>query len=160
MHVTAALDTAPEFGAALRDLWQSLSVADRRRPLLLVAHGPEHDDDAALWMSALGRFAADIAKEGGVPAAVGLLRDDAEPSVRAGSVRAMRESVTAMIEQGADSVTVLPVLIASSGISRVTIPKDLAELPVSYHRVALATSPFVSRWIERVAREALAAPAQ
>ena len=110
-------------------------------------------------MSALGRFAADIAKEGGVPAAVGLLRDDAGPAVRAGAVRAMRESVSGMIEHGADSVTVLPVLISNSGIARVTIPKDLAELPVSYHPVALATSPHMSRWIERVAREALAAPA-
>jgi hypothetical protein len=111
MQVTAALDTAPEFGAALLDFWRSLSPTDRRRPLLLVAHGPQSDADATAWTSSLGRFAAKIAQEGSVTAAVGLLRDDAAPAVRAGAVRTMRESISRMIDQGADSVTVLPVMV-------------------------------------------------
>ena len=64
MRVTAALDASPELGAALLDRWQGLSEFDRRRPLVLVAHGPSSDDEAALWISDLSAVAAGIRVQG------------------------------------------------------------------------------------------------
>lgn len=87
MRLTPALDTAPELRQALLEHWRGLVAADRNRPVLLVAHGPQSDREAAIWVSALSRGAKAIAEEGGVNASVGLLRDDAPPEVRAAAVR-------------------------------------------------------------------------
>ena len=36
-----------------RERWHALSIADRQRPLVLVAHGPESDTEARLWIENL-----------------------------------------------------------------------------------------------------------
>jgi sirohydrochlorin ferrochelatase len=82
---------------------------------------------------------------------VGLLRDDAPAPVRAAAVSAMRDTIQAMAARSRDSVVVIPVLISSGGINRVTIPRDLKDLPIRYHPVALAGHDEIARWIERVA---------
>ena len=149
VRVTAALDGAPEVGLVLRDRWRDLSTVDRGRPLLLVAHGPSTDAEAALWVSDLERAAKEIG--GDLQVQIGLLRDDAAPPVRAAAIASLHETVTRMAGTGRDSVAVLPVLISSGRIDGATIPKDLSGLPVSYTAVSLAPHPALARWIERVA---------
>ncbi len=46
MRVAPALDGAPELGSALAERWSELGAGDRRRPVLLVAHGPNDSTDA------------------------------------------------------------------------------------------------------------------
>ena len=149
VRVTAALDGAPELGMVLRDRWHNLSSVDRGRPLLLVAHGPSTDAEAALWIRDLERAAEEFGGDPGVR--IGLLRDDASPPVRAAAIALIHETVTRMADTGRDSVAVLPVLISSGRIDGSTIPKDLFGLPVSYTAVSLAPHPALARWIERVA---------
>ena len=50
--VSPALDVAPELAVALATRWSALDSMDRSRAVVLVAHGPETDDEAGRWVSA------------------------------------------------------------------------------------------------------------
>lgn len=149
VRVTPALDGAAELGRVLRDRWSTLTMTDRSRPLLLVAHGPSTDEEAELWVRDLARAAREIGAD--VPVEIGLLRDDAAPPVRVAAIERIHAQVRAMAPAPGDSVAVLSVLVSSGRINAVTIPKDLAGLPVSYTSAALAPHAELARWIERMA---------
>ena len=151
MRVTAALDDAPELGAVLLDRWRALDSVDRRRALMLVAHGPTTDAEAGRWVAHIQNAASGIAREGRIAVEIGLLRDDAPPPVRAAAIAKIHAQARALITGPADSVTVMPVLISTGRIDRVTIPKDLTGLPVRYTPMVLAPHAALARWIERVA---------
>ncbi|NOT08300.1 MAG: hypothetical protein HOP28_08840 [Gemmatimonadales bacterium] len=155
--VTAALDDAAELGEALLERWRALDERDRRRPLVLVAHGPSTDREAALWVRNIGAAAEPLSMASGHPVAVGLLRDDAPPPVRAAAIDSLRQTIERLARQSGDSVSAMPVLISRGGITQVTIPKDLAGLPVRYAPASLTPLPAIARWIERVALAKLAA---
>jgi len=155
MRVAPALDGAPELGSALAERWSELGAGDRRRPVLLVAHGPNDSADAERWIRDLTIASAALRRaglEGDVR--IGLLRDDAPPEVRAAAVAELRAQANALA--GNDSVVVLPVLISSGEINLQKIPRDLADLAVRYHPAPLAPSAHLARWIERSAAEELA----
>lgn len=151
MRVTPALDDAPELRQALAAAWASLDEVSRARPLLLVAHGPNDDDDAARWIENVDRALASVAAAPVVR--VGLMRDDAPAAVRAGAVAGMRQTIVDLAAGGKDSVTVLPLLISTGRMTAVTIPADLEGLPIRYLPRALAPSPFLAQWIARMGRE-------
>jgi len=152
MRVTAALDSASELGEALTARWWELPARDRTRALVLVAHGPNDDADAARWV-------ANITAASGVLAGllpdraihVGLLRDDAPPEVRARAVAGIRDTITSLYGQRHDSVLVMTVLISSGSINSTVVPCDLAGMPMRYVGAALAPNAALARWIERVA---------
>jgi len=156
VRVTSALDGAPELGWVLRDRWNTLSPADRSRSLLLVAHGPSTDTEAALWVRDLERAAGELG--GALRVRIGLLRDDAPAPVRAAAITLIHETVRGMAPSAGDTVAVLPVLISSGRIDGTTIPKDLVGLPVSYTAVSLAPHPALARWIERMALAKVESP--
>jgi sirohydrochlorin ferrochelatase len=151
MGVTRALDDAPELGAVLLGRWRGLEAVDRRRPLMLVAHGPTTDAEARRWVAHLEETTSAIASEGRIPVEIGLLRDDAPPPLCAAAIAKIHAQVRALATGPADSVTVMPVLISTGRIDRVTIPKDLAGLPVRYAPMVLAPHAALAQWIERVA---------
>ena len=156
MRVTTAIDAAPELGAILLDVWASLSATDRTRPLLLLAHGPQTDEDAARWTRNI-LTTGQILSAGGLQGElrVGLIRDDAGPVGRAAAIAIVRDTVAALAARARDSVVVIPVLISTGNIDRVTMPGDLAGLPVAMRPAPLAPSPRLARWIERVAEDAV-----
>ncbi|MEO8452948.1 MAG: hypothetical protein ABI647_24375, partial [Gemmatimonadota bacterium] len=119
--------------------------------LVFVAHGPSIDADAEAWIANLERAATRLTTRATVPHAIGLLRDDASPPVRAHAVQSIRDTILALFRPGDDSVVVIPILISQSDIVSVTIPTDLAGLPIRYVPRALAPSTHLARWIERVA---------
>lgn len=152
VRVTDALDAAPELGEVLLERWQSRDADDRLRPVVLVAHGPTTDADAAQWERALLQANAPLRTAlAGMPLRVGLLRDDAPPAERSRAVKAIRDTITALAARHGDSVLVMTVLISSGGINRVKVPADLAGTPMRYAGVVLAPHPMLARWIERVA---------
>lgn len=155
--VTPALDSAPELRAAMVDRWRALPPDHRRAPVILVAHGPNDDGEAAAWAAHLEGVAAAIRGAGAPAAQVHLLRDDAPPLVRAGAVAAMRDSVLGLARTHGDSVVALPLLISTGAITRSKIPRDLAGLPVRYDPVVLAPHPALARWVGRVANAAMRA---
>ena len=156
-RVTPALDSATELGEALVTRWRELAIADRARPLVLVAHGPTDSLDAARWVANLQAASVPLSWAGlREPAGVGLLWDDAKPEARTAAVAALRDTVNARATLARDSVVVLPVLISSGSIDREKLPRDLEGLPVRYLRASLAPLPPLARWIERMAGQALA----
>jgi sirohydrochlorin ferrochelatase len=156
VRVTAALDDAPELGEALAARWQELDARDRRRPVVLVAHGPNDPEEAARWIENLQRVAAALGPRGmRQPVRVALLRDDAPAAARAAAVSEIRDTALTLAARSGDSVVVLPVLISSGTIDRRKLPRDLAELPIRYSPSPLAPLSPIARWVERIAREAL-----
>ncbi len=160
MRVTPALDAAPELADVLALRWHELASSDRRRPLLLVAHGPNDSTDAHRWVSDIEAVSRGLREATGAELHVALLRDDAPPAVRAAAVAAMRDTVRAMAARARDSVVALPVMISSGAITHRKIPKDLAGLPLRYHPLPLAPAAPLAHWIERSARSASQAAAQ
>lgn len=154
VRVTPALDAAPELGLALAERWRELTDADRRRPVVLVAHGPESADEARLWvlnLTAAGSVLAAAGHTGEVR--VGLLKDDAPAAVRAAAVAELRDTVSALARMSQDSVVVLPVLMSAGPLVSTKVPGDLAALPIRYHPVPLAPATTLARWIERMGEE-------
>jgi sirohydrochlorin ferrochelatase len=156
MRVTGALDAAPELGAILLDAWRLLPPVDQRRPVLLLAHGPQTDSDAARWDANLGA-AGRVLAAGGMTGEfrIALVRDDAAPELRAKMIGVIRDTVSALAARARDSVVVIPVLVSTGSLDRVKMPGDLAGLPVAMRPAPLAPSPRLARWIERVAAAAL-----
>jgi sirohydrochlorin ferrochelatase len=154
MRVTAALDDAPELAATLAARWAELGEADRRRPLLLVAHGPNDSTDAVTWIAHITAVSQGLRSRTRADLHVALLRDDAPADVRNAAVAAMRDSVLAMSRRAADSVVAMPVMISAGTITQVKIPADLDGLPIRYRAEPLAPHPELARWIERKAGEA------
>jgi hypothetical protein len=72
-------------------------------------------------------------------------------------VLALRDTITALTVDGADSVVVMPVQISTSPLSTVRVPADLVGLPVRYTRLPLAQLTQLARWIERMGAEPIRA---
>lgn len=157
VRVTPALDAAPELGEALASGWAALGERDRRRPVILIAHGPTAEAEGRRWVANLTEAVIPALRRAGhtAPARVGLLRDDAPPPERARAVAEIRDTILALSRRTGDSVVALTALISSGAIDRIKIPRDLASLPVRYHPTALTPRPEIARWIERIAREHL-----
>lgn len=157
MKVTGGIDAAPELGAILLDAWRALPASDRSRPVLLLAHGPQTEVDAAHWSRNLGTV-GQVLSAGGLSAdlRVALVRDDAAPEVRAAAIRAARDTVSAMALRVRDSVVVIPVLVSTGSLDRLKLPGDLAGVPAAMRPAPLAPSPRLARWIERVAADKVA----
>ena len=153
--VTTALDDAPELGEALIGRWNELSASDRKSPLMLIAHGPNNEEDVAHWETNILKTAKSLREAVAPrPVRVALLRDDAPAAVRAASIAAMRDSIVSLGHVAHDSVTVLPVLISRGSVNTVKIPADIAGLPVRYEPVGLAPHAALAKWITRIAEEA------
>ncbi len=156
VSVTTALDDAPELGEALAARWNILPASDKRRPLMLIAHGPQDSTDAVLWERNISAVVSELARQiAPHPVSVGLLRDDADPEVRAASVASFRAEIERVSGVTRDSVLVLPVLISTGSINHAKIPADIAGLPVRYSPVGLTPSSSLARWVERIAESAL-----
>jgi len=149
MRVAAALDDAPELGLILAERIEQLARGHDPRSVMLVAHGPTSDEDAQRWRTNLARAVGPLASSLNLRFGIGLLRDDAPPAVRAAAVQETRSQVERMHRETGDSVMVVPVLVSSGRIGMVTIPADLAGLPIRYAPAALAPSVELARWIER-----------
>jgi sirohydrochlorin cobaltochelatase len=156
MKVTGGIDAAPELGAILLDAWRALSAKDRARPVLLLAHGPQTEDDAAHWSRDLGTV-GQVLSAGGLTGEmrIALVRDDAAAEVRAAAIAAARDTIAAMARRTQDSVVVIPVLISTGSLDRLKLPGELAGVPAAMRPAPLAPSPRLARWIERVAADAL-----
>jgi sirohydrochlorin ferrochelatase len=152
VRVTAAVDDAPELGEIMLDRWRAAASGRVGGDLVIVAHGPGSDLDAARWVGSLEVALRPVhdALQGG-RLWIGLLRDDAAPPVRARAVTAIRDTINALTHGGADSVMVMTVLVSSGLIDRVRVPADLAGTPMRYAPTVLAPHPALARWIARMA---------
>lgn len=157
--VTAAIDDSPEAARIIAERVRALATDAPRQSVLLFGHGPNGAGDYALWMRDLRIIADSVRRSTGVhDVQVELVRDDAQPEVRAEAVRRARDLVRLQHEGTNKPVIVIPVLIATGTLSRSILARDLAGLPIAYAGDAILPDPTLARWVERRVREAVPLP--
>src|SRR5262245_12107046 len=128
--VTQAMDDDPIVAAILADRARALSRRAADETLVLVAHGPNEDAEAAQWTSVMTRLADEIRKD--VPfkhVDIRLLRDDAPKPVKDRALAELRESVATRAKSG--RVVVVPLLLAAGAVGD-QIPATLAGLDFAW----------------------------
>lgn len=149
--MTPALDCHPLIGEVLLERARGLSRDPGSETVVLVGHGPVDEAAVRHWEEAMGVLAEGLRKEGGFRAVkAGLLRDDAQASVRAAAVRRLRR----MVEEAGRSegrVLVVPYLIAQGGIEE-KIVAALEGLRYEWDSRTIMPHANVGRWLAEVSR--------
>jgi len=150
MGVTPAMDDDPMIGDILTDRARALSHEPARETLVLVAHGPNGDDEAAIWLSMMRRLARHV--RAAVPfraIETHLLRDDAPRPVKDRALSELREAVARHVASG--SAVVLPVLLSPGQVAN-EIPRVLQGLSVRWDGRTLLPDERIARWMLSRAR--------
>ena len=150
--IATPLNDDPAVAEVLLDRAREVSRQPQEETVVLVAHGPNGEEDNTGWLAAMQQVADRIREAGGFRAVVPVtMRDDASDPVLEAATAAMRERVR---EAGHDTrVLVVPLLIASGGIDH-KIPERLEGLEYVFQPKALLPHPMISRWIARRVEEA------
>lgn len=150
LALASALDDAPEAIAVLCDRAGALADHASRQAVMLVGHGPSHDDDMPAWEQ-LGVTLAQGVKERGRFFAVrtGVVRDDAPPPVRTAAVRAVRERIARYAVDTGEPVIVIPWLVGAGRLARSQLLRDLAELDIRYEGKPMLPHPALGEWLAR-----------
>ena len=158
IHVTPAMDDAPQVARVLADRAKALAPDPRTRALFIVGHGPNSAEDYAAWMKNL-RSVADSVKAltGFRDVRVDLVRDDAPVEVRAEAVRRVRELIELQHLVTGQPVIVIPVLVSKGAVSRDKVPADIAGLPAVYSGEPLLPHAAMARWVESRVEAVIAA---
>lgn len=148
--VAPALDDAAEVIEVLSDRATHLAEEPRRQAVVLVGHGPSGDHDLPSWES-LGAVLADGVRERGRFGAVqaGVVRDDAEPGVRANAVGQLRARIARLATDSGYPVLVVPWLIGAGHLTRSALPTDLAGLEIRYDGRPMLPHPALDQWLAR-----------
>ncbi|HEX5632728.1 MAG TPA: hypothetical protein VFX50_05845, partial [Gemmatimonadales bacterium] len=155
LRLTRAMDDAAEVADVLAARAAALAEEPAKQALFLVGHGPNSAEDHAAWMANLRPVAERVRERTGFRhVLVGLVRDDAPAAVREEAVRQVRESIALQAQLTGRKVVVVPILVAPGRVSRETLPKDLAGLPITYSGDVLLPHPGMARWVEARVREA------
>lgn len=142
-----ALDDDAVVADILLERARALSRTPSEETVILVAHGPVADEDAARWLEVMGRVGEHVKRRGEFAAVLSaLLRDDAPAAIKEEANRQLREAVRSASQR--NRVLVVPLLIASGGIEH-KIPKLLSGLSYAYEGEALLPHPELSQWIAR-----------
>ena len=149
IHVTPAMDDAPQIARVLADRAKALAPDPRTRALFIVGHGPNSAEDYAAWMKNL-RSVADSVKAltGFRDVRVDLVRDDAPAEVRAEAVKRVRELIELQHLVTGQPVIVIPVLVSKGAVSRDKVPADIAGMPAVYSGEPLLPHAAIARWVE------------
>lgn len=148
--VAPALDSAPEAVEVLSDRAAQLAEEPRRQAVMLVGHGPSREHDLPTW-ERIGATLAEGVRERGRFGAVqaGVVRDDAEPAVRAGAVGRLRDRIARLAADSGRSVVVVPWLIGAGHLTRAALPADLAGLEICYDGRPMLPHPALDAWLAR-----------
>jgi len=156
IRLTSPLDGDPAVAQVLLDRAREVSVAPGHEVVVVIAHGPNTEEDNARWLDAMGRLTQTIKAEGGFKDVLSVtMRDDAEPAVLAKAVADMRQTIEAQAKE--NTVIVLPLLIANGGIEG-KIPERLSGLTFIYQPKALLPHPKLSEWIASRVQDAVKNP--
>ena len=139
------LDDDPVVAEVLVERAKELSQNPRQETVILVAHGPNADDDNQKWLDAMQHLAARVQLMGGFRAVIPVtMRDDAPKSVRETAIRHLRELVRQHSQEG--RALVVPLLLANGGIEA-KISQCLRGLRYAYRGDALLPHPKLAQWV-------------
>ncbi len=148
------LDDDPVVAEVLLDRLNVLSINPLREHVVVVAHGPNSDEDNIKWLEAMTHVTQQLQVKGRFQVVVPVtMRDDAPTSVQQASTRQLREIVHRESEQG--RVLVVPLLLANGGIES-KIPRRLKGLTYVYQGTALLPHPKLAQWLAQRVEQALA----
>lgn len=143
--VTPAMDDDRIIADILADRARALSGEPQDETFVLVGHGPNEDDEAALWTAAMGRLASYV--RASVPfrsVETRLLRDDAPKLVKDRALAELRETVAAHAASG--RVVVVPLLLSPGSVAE-EIPTTLAGLDFAWNGHTLLPDDRIAEWI-------------
>ena len=153
MSVTPGMDDDPLIASILADRARMLSRDPRAETLVLVAHGPNDDDEAAKWISAMTRLSEHV--RSALPfrnVDTRLLRDDAPKPVKDRALAELREAVTAHAKTG--RVVIVPLLLSPGSVAD-EIPSTLTGLEFAWDGRTLLPDDRIAQWVIARARGAL-----
>jgi sirohydrochlorin ferrochelatase len=116
LQLSPALDHHAVLAQILADRATAISRAPAREVLILVAHGPNDDQENILWLADLSALAKQIASQ--KPFArieVATLRDDADPPIRDKATEQLRSFVALAGEKNLRAL-IVPVFLSYGGI--------------------------------------------
>ncbi len=148
--VTPAMDDDPRVATILADHARALSRDPRAETLVLVAHGPNDDDEAAQWLAAMARLAGHVRTA--LPFRridARLLRDDAPKPVKERALAELRDAVTEHAKSG--RVVVVPLLLSPGAVAD-EIPSTLTGLDFAWDGRTLLPDDRIAQWILARAR--------
>lgn len=145
--MAAPLDDDPAVAQVLVERARAMSRTPEQEAVVLIAHGPNAEDDNAAWLHTMERLARQVQAQGHFRAVLPVtMRDDASKPVREEATHQMRALVQAQSQHG--RTLVVPLLLANGGIEA-KIPKRLHGLAYLYQRQTLLPHPALSQWIAR-----------
>ena len=118
VRMSPALNAHPIVAEILASRARSISQDPTREAVIVVAHGPNEDDDNRRWLADMGRI-AEVIRSTEQFAAIDYLtlRDDAPKPVREQATADLRERVQRYAREGR-RVLIVPLLISFGGIDK------------------------------------------
>jgi sirohydrochlorin cobaltochelatase len=157
VRMSPALDRHAILASILADRAVAISHNPAKEVVVLVAHGPNEDQENALWLADLSAVAKLIAaKSPYARIEVATVRDDAEPAVRDQATANLRNIATSAYHESL-RVLIVPVLLSYGGIEN-GIRKRLDGLDHVMSPAGLLPDPRIVDWIR--ASASTPAPAQ
>ena len=152
LKMTGALDNHPFVGEILLARAQELSTVPENETVLLVAHGPNEEEDNQKWLDTMNNLAQTLRQQGGFLAVQSVtLRDDAPKEIYETAREDLRRRVLQAM-QANNRVLVIPFLLASGGIEK-GIPQRLEGLNYIYNGKTLLPHVNITRFVEEKIRE-------
>lgn len=145
IHFGNAMDDHPLVSEVLLERAQEISAEPARTTVILIAHGPNDEEENRRWLQDLTVHAAFIKRRGGFREVRYIThRNDAPPEIKDRARADLRSVVAAASKDGA--AVVVPVLLSAGGIEH-QIKADLHDLDFRLAQPLLPHSN-VQAWIE------------
>ena len=142
-----ALDDSPLVAQILLERSIDLSKDPSREAIVIVAHGPETEQENEAWLSSMEALGEKVRQFAGYAAvAVATLQDDAPAKIRDAATKQFREQVASL--SVSYRVIVVPLLLSQGGIEK-KIPKRLEGLSYAFSGETLLPSPQISLWLKQ-----------
>jgi sirohydrochlorin ferrochelatase len=150
VRMTRALNDHPIVADILASRARAISRDAAKEALIMVAHGPNEEDDNRRWLEDMGSLAGRI-KQTETFASVEYLtlRDDAPKAVRDAATAQLRGIVERELTDGR-RVLIVPLLISFGGIER-GLRERLDGLPYTMAEAALMPDDRLATWVLTVA---------
>lgn len=150
VDMSSALDAHPLVSEILLDRARALAKTPDETAIVLIAHGPNAEEENKLWLKEMAAHAAFLREKGGYAAVEHLThRNDAPPEIKAKARAEFRARVS---QNGKTSkVVVVPLLMSTGGIEA-EVEGDLDGIPHDF-AAPLLPHPNIARWVEAQAQD-------
>lgn len=147
--MSAALDAHPLLSEILLDRARALGGKPGETAVVLIAHGPNTEEENRLWLKEMATHAAFLRGRGGFTAVEVLThRNDASAEIKAKARAEFRAKVLA--NGKTNKVAVVPLLMSAGGIEG-QVQGDLDGIPHTFG-APLLPHPNIARWVEAEAQ--------